>query len=135
MEQAGRREARRSGMAEADDPFRYGWRYVRRTQPDGTVVIEDDRPWFYDAVTGVREPDCPEWRQTLAEARERAQDAEVRAQDATTRATRAEARAQAEAQARMALEARVRALEEQLQRQTGADAHSPSVEPQAEEPS
>jgi len=69
----------------------------------------------------VREPDRPEWRQTLAEARERAQDAE--------------ARAQTEAQARMALEARVRALEEQLQRQTGDDAHSPSVEPQAEEPS
>jgi colicin import membrane protein len=100
-----------------------------------SMGIEDDRPWFYDAVTGVREPDRPEWRQTLAEARERAQDAEVRAQDATTRATRAEARAQAEAQARMALEARVRALEEQLQRQTGAGAHSPSVEPQAEEPS
>ena len=89
--------------------------------------IEDDRPWFYDAITGVREPDRPEWRQTLAEARERAQDAEVRA-------TQAEARAQAEAQARMALEARVRALEEQLQRQTGDDTHPPSVEPQAEEP-
>jgi Uma2 family endonuclease len=100
-----------------------------------SMGIEDDRPWFYDAVTGVREPDRPEWRQTLAEARERAQDAEVRAQDATTRATRAEARAQVEAQTRMALEARVRALEEQLQRQTGAGAHSPSVEPQAEEPS
>jgi Uma2 family endonuclease len=112
-----------------------------------SMGIEDDRPWFYDAVTGVREPDRPEWRQTLAEARDRAQDAEVRAQDAevraqdaevraqdaATRATRAEARAQAEAQARMALEARVRALEEQLQRQTGDDAHSPSVEPQAEE--
>jgi hypothetical protein len=40
---------------------------------------------------------------------------------------------QVEAQARMALEARVRALEEQLQRQTGDDAHSPSVEPQAKE--
>jgi len=107
-----------------------------------SMGIEDDRPWFYDAVTGVREPDRPEWRQTLAEARERAQDAEVRAQDAAvraqdaaTRATRAEARAQAEAQARMALEARVRALEEQLQRQSGDDAHSPSIEPQAEEPS
>jgi hypothetical protein len=105
-----------------------------------SMGIEDGRPWFYDAATGVREPDRPEWRQTLAEARERAQDAEVRAQDAevraqdaSTRAIRAEARAQAEAQARMALEARVRALEEQLRRQTGDDAHSPSGESQAEE--
>ena len=56
--------------------------------------IEDDRPWFYDAVTGVREPDRPEWRQALAEAR-----------------------AQAEAQARLDLEARLRALEEQVRRQ------------------
>ena len=23
-----------------DDPFRYGWRYVRRTQPDGTEVVD-----------------------------------------------------------------------------------------------
>jgi len=105
-----------------------------------SMGIEDDRPWFYDAVTGVREPDRPEWRQALAEARERAQDAEariqdaevraqdaeVRAQDAATRATRAEASAQAEAQARIALEARVRALEGQLQRQAGGDAPPPS---------
>jgi colicin import membrane protein len=102
--------------------------------------IEDDRPWFYDTVTGEKEPDRPEWRQALAEARERAQDAEVRAQDAevraqdaATRATRAEATAQAEAQARMALEARLRALEEQVRRQAGDDANSPSVEPPAEE--
>ena len=98
-----------------------------------SMGIEDNRPWFYDAVTGVKEPDRPGWRQTLAEARERAQDAEGRAQDAEGRATRAEARAQAEAQARVALEARVRALEEQLRRQAGDDANSPSVEPQAEE--
>jgi hypothetical protein len=91
-----------------------------------SIGIEDGRPWFYDAVTGVREPDRPEWRQTLAEARERAQDAEVRAQDA-------EVRAQAEAQVRIALEARVRALEEQLQRLASGGAPSPSVEPQAEE--
>jgi colicin import membrane protein len=124
--------------------------------PIGLLIgIEDGRPWLYDAVTGVREPDRPEWRQTLAEARERiqdaevraqdaevraqdaevrAQDAEVRAQDAATRATRAEARTRAEAQARMALEARVRALEEQLQRQASGGAPSPSVESQAEEP-
>jgi len=109
--------------------------------------IEDDRPWFYDAVTGVKEPDRPEWRQALAEARERAQDAEVRAQDAevraqdaevraqdaATRATRAEARVQAEAQARIALEARLRALEEQVRRQASDDANPPSMEPQAEE--
>ena len=41
MEQAVRTETRRSGVAEADDPFRYGWRYVRRTQPDGTTVIDE----------------------------------------------------------------------------------------------
>ena len=29
------------GWQEADDPFRYGWRYVRRTQPDGTTVIDE----------------------------------------------------------------------------------------------
>ncbi len=28
-------------MADATDPWRYGWRYVRHTQPDGTVVIEE----------------------------------------------------------------------------------------------
>jgi hypothetical protein len=105
-----------------------------------SIGIEDGRPWFYDAVTGVREPDRPEWRQTLAEARERAQDAEVRAQDAEVRAQDAEVRAQdaevraqAEVQARIALEARVRALEEHLQRLASGGAPSPSVEPQAEE--
>jgi len=41
MEQAVRTETRRSGVAETDDPFRYGWRYVRRTQPDGTTVIDE----------------------------------------------------------------------------------------------
>ena len=41
MEQAVRTETRRSGVVEADDPFRYGWRYVRRTQPDGTTVIDE----------------------------------------------------------------------------------------------
>ena len=41
MEQAVRTETRRSGVAEVDDPFRYGWRYVRRTQPDGTTVIDE----------------------------------------------------------------------------------------------
>jgi colicin import membrane protein len=88
--------------------------------------VEDDRPWLYDAVTGAREPDRPEWRHALTEARERmqdaetrAQDAETRAQDAETRAAEAESRAQTEAQARMALEARVRALEEHLQRESG----------------
>lgn len=56
--------------------------------------IEEDRPWFYDAVTGVREPDRTELRHALA-------DAEARLQDA-------EARAQAEAQARAVLEERLR---------------------------
>ena len=47
-----------------------------------SIGLEDGRPWFYDTVTGVREPDRPEWRQMLVEARERAQDAEVKIQDA-----------------------------------------------------
>jgi len=88
--------------------------------PVGLLMgVEDDRPWLYDAVTGAREPDRPEWRHALTEAHERMQDAETRAQDAETRAAEAEGRAQAEAQARMALEARVRALEEHLRRQSG----------------
>jgi colicin import membrane protein len=41
MEQAVRMETKRFGVAEADDPFRYGWRYVRRTQPDGTTVVDE----------------------------------------------------------------------------------------------
>lgn len=74
--------------------------------PVGLLLgVEDDRPWLYDASTGIREPDRTALRQALT-------DAEARAQDA-------EARAQAEAQARAALEARLRALEEELQRQRG----------------
>ncbi len=26
---------------DADDPFRYVWRYIRRRQPDGTEVIDE----------------------------------------------------------------------------------------------
>ena len=72
--------------------------------------VEDDHPWLYDAGTGVREPDRTALRHALADAETRAQDAETRAQDAETRAY-------AEAQARAALEARLRVLEEELQRQ------------------
>jgi Uma2 family endonuclease len=28
------------GRSEEDDPFRYGWRYVRRTRPDGTEDVD-----------------------------------------------------------------------------------------------
>ena len=28
------------GVPDGDDPFRYGWRYVRRTQPDGTEIVD-----------------------------------------------------------------------------------------------
>ena len=95
--------------------------------PVGLLLgIEEDRPWLYDAVTGVREPDRTEWRHVLAETETRAHDAEARARDeaqsrlaAEARARDAEARAAAEAQARAALEARLRALEEELQRQRG----------------
>jgi Uma2 family endonuclease len=41
VEQAVRTETRRAGVVEVDDPFRYGRRYVRRTQPDGTTVIDE----------------------------------------------------------------------------------------------
>ena len=73
----------------------------------------DDRPWLYDAVTGVRAPDRTEWQHVLTAT-------ETRAQAAETRAQAAETHAQAEAQVRAALEARVRALEAQLRRQQDA---------------
>ena len=65
--------------------------------------LEGERPWLYDAVTDARAPDHMEWQHLLTTTE--------------TRATVAEARAQEEAQARAALEARVRALEAQLRRQ------------------
>jgi len=65
--------------------------------------LEGERPWLYDAVTGVRSPDRTEWQHLLTATE--------------TRATTAAARAQEEAQARAALEARLRALEAQLRRQ------------------
>lgn len=97
---------------------RRGW---RRLRPDAQgrldlapvgmhIGIADDRPWLYDAVTGVRAPDHMEWRQTLEAAEARTQE-EARARAA------AEARAQEEAQARVALEARLQALEAQLRQQ------------------
>ena len=60
----------------------------------------EDRPWLYDAVTGRREPDHTEWRQVLADTESRAHD---------------------EAQARIALEERLRALEEELRRRHGEE--------------
>lgn len=97
-----------------------GWRLLR---PDAQgrldlapvgfqLGIEDDRPWLYDATTGVRAPDRIEWQQALT-------DAETRAREAEARTREAEARARAEAQARVALEAQVRALEERLRRHQG----------------
>ena len=74
--------------------------------------LEGERPWLYDAVTGVRAPDRTEWQHLLSAT-------ETRATAAESRATAAETRAQDEAQARAALEARVRALEAQLRRQQG----------------
>ncbi len=65
--------------------------------------LEGERPWLYDTVTGVRSPDRTEWQHLLTATE--------------TRATTAAARAQEEAQARAALEARLRALEAQLRRQ------------------
>ena len=81
--------------------------------PVGLLLgLEADRPWLYDAVTGAREPDRLEWRQALADAEARTHDAEARTHDA-------EARAHAEAQARAALEERVRVVEAQLRRHQG----------------
>lgn len=45
-----------------DDPFRYGWRYVRRTQPDGTEVVDqvplslDDLLYPEEGDSVVQEP-------------------------------------------------------------------------------
>jgi hypothetical protein len=72
--------------------------------------LEGERPWLYDAVTDARAPDHMEWQHLLTAT-------ETRATAAEARATAAEARAQEEAQARATLEARMRALEAQLQRQ------------------
>ena len=65
--------------------------------------LEGERPWLYDAATGVRAPDRTELQHLLSAAE--------------TRAAATEARAQEEAQARATLEARMRALEAQLRRQ------------------
>jgi hypothetical protein len=118
---------------------RRGW---RRLRPDAQgrmdlapvgmhLGIADDRPWLYDAVTGVRAPDRMEWQQTLeaeaqarAAAEARAQEeaqaraaAEARAEEEAQARAAAEARAEEEAQARVALEARLQALEAQLRQQ------------------
>jgi colicin import membrane protein len=106
----------------------HGWRQLRPDAqgrldlaPVGMVLgSADDRPWLYDAVTGIRAPDRTEWQQVLTTTETRAQAAETRAQAAETRAQAAETRAQEEAQARATLEARVQALEAQLRRQQGA---------------
>jgi hypothetical protein len=88
-----------------------GWRRLRPhaqgrldLAPVGMKLgLEGERPWLYDAVTAARAPDRMEWQHLLTATE--------------TRATVAEARVQEEAQARAALEARVRALEVQLRRQ------------------
>ena len=101
---------------QGDDPVRVfgyqrgptGWLSLplnARGQIDLTPVglllgIAENRPWLYNAMTGAREPDRTELRQAL---------------------TNAEARAREEAQARAALEERVRALEAQLRRQQGEE--------------
>jgi hypothetical protein len=95
-----------------------GW---RRLRPDAQgrldlapvgmkLGLERERPWLYDAVTGVRAPDRTEWQHLLTAT-------ETRATTAEARATAAEARAQEEAQARATLEARIQALEAQLRLQ------------------
>ena len=113
-----------------------GWRRLRLDAqgrldlaPVGLRLgIADDRPWLYDAVTGVRAPDRVEWQQTLVAAEARAQEeaharlaAETRAQEEAHARLAAEARAQEEAQARAALEARLQALEAQLRQQRDAE--------------
>jgi hypothetical protein len=79
--------------------------------------LEGERPWLYDAGTGVRAPDRMEWQHLLTTTEARATAAETRAQEEAQARIAAETRAQEEAQARAALEARVRALEAQLRRQ------------------
>jgi Uma2 family endonuclease len=126
-----------------EDPVRLlgyqrGARGWRRLRPDGQgrldlapvglrLGIADDRPWLYDAITGVRAPDRVEWQQALTTAETRAQEeaqaraaAETRAQEEARARAAAEARTQEEARARAALEARLRALEAWLRRQSDA---------------
>ena len=79
--------------------------------------LEGERPWLYDAVTDVRSPDRMEWQHLLTATETRATAAEARAQAEAQARVAAEARAQEEAQVRATLEARVRALEAQLRRQ------------------
>jgi len=81
--------------------------------------VEEGRPWLYNTVTGEREPDRPELQQALAAARASMQATEARAQDAEARAQNAESRLQDAVQERRQLEARVRALEEQLRQRPG----------------
>jgi colicin import membrane protein len=115
--------------------YERGPRRWRRLRPDAQgrldlapvgmkLGLEGERPWLYDAVTGVRSPDHTEWQHLLTATETRATTAEARIQEeaqaraaAETRAAAAEARAQEEAQARAALEARMRAMEAQLRRQ------------------
>jgi Uma2 family endonuclease len=107
---------------------RRGW---RRLRPDAqgrldlapvsmVLGVDDERPWLYDAVTGVRAPDHLEWHHLLTASQTHATAAETRATAAETRATAAEDRAQEEARARALLEARIQALEAQLRRQQDA---------------
>ena len=112
--------------------YQRGTRGWRRLRPDAqgrldlapvsmVLGVADERPWLYDAVTGVRAPDHMEWQHLLSTTETRATAAEARSQEEAQARVAAEARAQEEAQARAALEARVRALEAQLRRQQDAE--------------
>jgi len=108
--------------------YERGPRRWRRLRPDAQgrldlapvgmkLGLEGERPWLYDAVTDVRSPDRMEWQHLLTATETRATAAEARAQAEAQARVAAEARAQEEAQVRATLEARVRALEAQLRRQ------------------
>ena len=125
------------------DPFRYGWRIVRRDLGDGCFDEQGRQLGDYaDLVTQVIESE-ERVAEALAEAKAQAQawiraearaEAEAQARAAAEEQARreaaraeaeaqaraaAEARAEAEAQARAEAEARLRALEAELRRLRG----------------
>src|SRR5690242_6996907 len=47
----------RPSFADGENPFRYGWRYIRKTQADGTEMLEQV-PLTLEDVLHPREEDC-----------------------------------------------------------------------------
>ena len=91
----------------------------------GIATIEagyGERVACYDPETGEEIGDYVQISQSLREAESRAEQAESRAEQAESRAEQAESRAEQEARARAELEARLKAMEEEIRRLGGAAA-------------